>query len=252
MSSKIAEILSGTPGRKGRYLRNVYDQKINKYFGPIMTSEEIKNEKEYERLFNIVYPEKNIDDVFTKIAIIDTGVLHNHPMIKPCLLGSVDFTGEGVEDFNGHGTMVASIFTQGRPRNKFFNVKALDAQGRGEPDSLIKAIEWSIENGAEGINISAGIHYKKWGLFDCHGDCGVCRAAKKAADRGIFVAVAAGNESGKTYCPARLGLLKEEIGVIAVAAADFDGNLLSNSGNGNIASKGGIRLFGPIDSGFSC
>jgi subtilisin family serine protease len=242
MSNKIVEIMGGTPGRKGHYLRNVYDQETSKYFGPIMTSEEAKHEREYERLFKILYPEKNIDDISTKIAIIDTGVLHNHPMIKPCLLGSVDFTGEGQEDRNGHGTMVASIFTRGKPRNKFLNVKALDEEGRGEPDSLIKAIEWSIENGAEQINISAGIYYKKWGLFDCQGECEVCRAAEKAANRGIYVTAAAGNEAGKTYCPAKLGLLKEETGVIAVTAADFDGNPLPNSGHGSIAARGEFRF----------
>jgi subtilisin family serine protease len=247
MSSKIVEILGGTPGRKGHYLKNIYNQKTNKYFGPIMLNEELESEKEFERLFKILYPERNIDDVSTKVAIIDTGVLHDHPMIKPCLLDSVDFTGEGSEDFNGHGTMVASIFTQGKPRNKFLNVKALDAEGRGEPDSLIKAIEWSIKNGAEQINISAGIYRKKWGLFDCKGDCEVCRTAEKAANRGISVIAAAGNEAGKTYCPAKLGLLKEETGVIAIAAADFDGNPLPNSGYGSISAQGGVRLFRPID-----
>jgi hypothetical protein len=58
MSSKIVEILGGTPGKRGHYLSNVYDQKTNKYFGPIMTSDQIETDKTFERLFKALYPEK--------------------------------------------------------------------------------------------------------------------------------------------------------------------------------------------------
>ena len=56
------------------------------------------------------------------IAITDTGVLANHPMLKGCIRQVVDFTGEGGEDRNGHGTLcalLARMAMPGLPRDRF-------------------------------------------------------------------------------------------------------------------------------------
>jgi hypothetical protein len=43
------------------------------------------------------------------IAFLDSGVMTAHPVISQRLRSSVDFTGEGIEDLNGHGTMVTLL-----------------------------------------------------------------------------------------------------------------------------------------------
>ena len=256
MNDKIVEILGATPGLRGKYMNRVYDQVTDKYLGPIASKEDWKSFAFIQRLKAKTGRGLREEDVRVS-AIIDTGVMHEHPLIKPLLLDSVDFTGEGPEDLNGHGTMVALLRAGAQYVKriehvnlicgvKLLNVKALDAEGRGTPENLVKAIEWSVENGANSINISAGIYRKKWGLFECRGNCEVCKAAEKAAKKGITVTAAAGNKAGVIYCPAKVGVLNDKIGVLAVAASDFDGKPLPETGYGNVATVGKF-LFGPID-----
>ncbi len=66
-------------------------------------------------------------------AILDTGLLSEHPLINGRVAEEVDFTGEGPEDGNGHGTAVAIRITiPDIPR--YANVKVVKANGRGSPD----------------------------------------------------------------------------------------------------------------------
>src|SRR5688500_1145395 len=44
-----------------------------------------------------------------KVCIIDTGVDANHPDLQGRVMARKDFTGEGEDDGNGHGTHVAGI-----------------------------------------------------------------------------------------------------------------------------------------------
>lgn len=240
MDNKIVEILSGIPGERGRYLSRVYDKNTGTYFGPVLS--------ESERLSTMVDPNKNLNHRNIRIAVIDSGMLHAHPLIKPYLVerDSRDFTEEGLEDFNGHGTMVSTILAlRSGPGLEILNVKAIDAEGRGTPENLVKAIKWSVEHGAKIINMSVGIYRKKWGLLECKGDCNVCQAAEHTGKNNVIVCAAAGNEGGKTYCPAKVGILKEHSSVIAVSATLLDGTLSPTSGYGNIAARGEF-WFGPI------
>jgi hypothetical protein len=245
MNHKSVEILGGTPGVPGALLSRVYDETTGTYWGPAIPKQ-AEHDAEYERLFSLANPGRRMEDLAVRIAVIDTGVMRNHPLIAPYLVESVDFTGEGPEDFNGHGTIVSLLAIQDSPIVKLMNVKAIDADGRGSPELLIKAIDWSAANGARIINISAGVYHKKWGLFECEGDCKVCQAAERASKQhDSLVLAAAGNEHGKTYCPAKVGLLHVGSGVLAVAAVDAEGLPLPNSGRGNVAMLGQIQ-FRPI------
>ncbi|MBW2341024.1 MAG: S8 family serine peptidase [Deltaproteobacteria bacterium] len=44
-----------------------------------------------------------------KVAVLDTGVDLDHPDLKTAIIGTRDFTGDGVEDKNGHGTHCAGV-----------------------------------------------------------------------------------------------------------------------------------------------
>lgn len=145
-----------------------------------------------------------------KAAILDTGVLSHHPLLRKRLLDSVDFTGEGPEDRNGHGTVVGLIFINSAPGSSILNVKVLDQDKEGMEEDLIEGMRWAQRRGADVVNMSVGI------TRDCGGDCDICTEANRLARAGIIVTAAAGNEG--LCCPARAR------DVMAVGAAHL-GNL---------------------------
>lgn len=102
-----------------------------------------------------------------------------------------DFTEAGVT----HGTVIAGIvaasgnnatgITGVTWRAKIMPLKVLDDKGEGNTNSIVKAIDYAINNGADIINLSftgmsAGISLE--------------RAIKRAYDNGLIVVAAAGNE----------------------------------------------------------
>jgi subtilisin family serine protease len=173
-------------------------------------------------------------------AVLDTGVMSSHPRLRGCIAEAVDFTGEGTEDQNGHGTVVALTLRETsllRPR--IISVKILQRDGIGLGISIVKAFDWLVDfakkNGAVvTANISAGVYSKKWGLIPCKGDCRVCKAAINAAQHGIITTAAAGNTKGITACPARVGL-EGNNGILAVGGYD-----LPQSGTGEVSTSGKI------------
>lgn len=241
MNNKRVEILQAIPSEKGNYLNQLYDPTTDTYLAP--TLPEHPSFEGVRKMHEIGYTGAG-----TKVAIIDTGLMVNHPWIKRSIVKSKDLTGEGIEDLNGHGTMVALILLMTAPGTGVFNVKVMDSEGRGSEENLIKGIQWSVDEGIQLINLSVGVYRKKWGIWECKGDCKICRAAEDAAKAGVIVVAAAGNESGKTYCPAKVGIVKKGIGVISVAAYDFEtGRTEPYSGKGNIAAPVGRYRFVPVE-----
>ena len=243
---KGVRILSGSPGKTGAYLNILYQPDTDTYFAPLG----LLGNSASRQLTEYTGPA-------VRVAIVDTGLMLEHPLIKPALEESVDFTGEGPEDLNGHGTIVALIVHLKNPRVRFFNVKIADAKGRGTKEDLIKGIEWAVNKAGTGkgplvepflINISVGVYHKRWGLWDCRGNCDVCRVAQRAALANVGVVAAAGNEPGKTYCPAKVGVVKKRSGVRSVAAYDLERDAIAPySGIGNIANAVGKYVFGPVE-----
>ena len=104
MEDYIVEISGNDQLLPGGYLKCVVHEETGEYFYPIPLAANldiIKELKPAER--------------FIKVAVIDTGVLSNHPMIRQSLIDFKDFTGEGAEDLSGHGTMVALIMLANSP-----------------------------------------------------------------------------------------------------------------------------------------
>jgi len=126
------------------------------------------------------------------VSIIDTGIDFNHPDLEGKIIGGYDFVDNDdiPEDVNGHGTQVAGIIAANgnlkgiAPNSKILMYKVSE-DGESVPSHLIiKAIEKSIKDGADIINISLGINQTNTKIDE---------AVNKAIKNNIFVVTAAGN-----------------------------------------------------------
>jgi len=126
------------------------------------------------------------------VSIIDTGIDLSHPDLEGKIIGGYDFVDNDKmpEDTNGHGTQVAGIIAANgnlkgiAPNSKILMYKVSE-DGESVPSHLIiKAIEKSIEDGADIINISLGINQT---------NTKIDQAVNKAVKNNIFVVTAAGN-----------------------------------------------------------
>ena len=126
------------------------------------------------------------------ISVIDTGVDFNHPDLEGQIIGGYDFVDNDdmPEDTNGHGTQVIGIIAangnlKGIAPNSKILVYKVSEDGESVPTSMIiKAIEKSIEDGADIINISLGINQT---------NVKIDQVVTKAIQNNIFVVTAAGN-----------------------------------------------------------
>lgn len=156
-----------------------------------------------------------------KIAVLDTGIDVNHPDLEAAIAGHADFSGDGIEDRNGHGTHCAGIiaaqpngvgFVGAAPDARLLIGKVLDDKGRGSLNMVANGVDWAVERGADIISMSLG---------GSQGSDRLYRSIHNALAKGISVICAAGND-GSLFAnsigyPGRYG------GVITVAAHDRNG-----------------------------
>jgi len=156
-----------------------------------------------------------------KVAVVDTGIDRDHPDLVANIAGGVNFVRKGNslnpdrwDDDNGHGTHVAGIIAAVdneigvvgvAPGARLYAVKVLDASGSGWLSDVVAAVEWSVDNRMDVINMSLGASSGS-PLLE-----GACQAA---AEAGIVIVAAAGNDGGPVLYPARYS------SVIAVGATD--------------------------------
>lgn len=157
-----------------------------------------------------------------KVAILDTGVDTDHPDLADAIIESKDFTGDGIEDENGHGTHCAGVvgarlngvgFVGVAPKSELMIGKVLDNSGSGAYSWISEGIYWATESGANVISMSLG---------GAGSDAELYKAIQFALFHGVFIVCAAGNEgslfSNSVGYPGRYG------GVITVASHDSNGN----------------------------
>ncbi|MBZ9749890.1 S8 family peptidase [Deinococcus sp. HMF7604] len=128
-----------------------------------------------------------------KVYIIDTGIRTSHQQFGGRATWGTNTTGDGNNsDCGGHGTHVAGTVgsaTYGVAKGvKLIAVKVLDCQGRGQNSGVIAGINWALNNKGSGTaiaNMSLG-----GGVDQAEND-----AVTNASSKGLFMAVAAGNEN---------------------------------------------------------
>ncbi|AOY06361.1 peptidase S8 [Bacillus subtilis] len=133
------------------------------------------------------------------IAILDSGIDSNHEDLKGVVkkeYNALEPSKGVIEDKFGHGTAVAGIIASNdnkigtlgiAPYADIYSVKVLDDKGRGSVESIVKGIEWSIDNNVDIVNISVGL--KK-------SDQKLKRVIDEANEKGVIVVAAAGNNYG--------------------------------------------------------
>jgi subtilisin family serine protease len=104
------------------------------------------------------------------VAILDTGIHQDHPAFKHVPSWKVnDFSGDGIEDGNGHGTHCAGIVFGGEVDGHQIGVapgireaviaKVLDNDGAGDSAMLTDGMLWAQSQGADIISMSIGFDY---------------------------------------------------------------------------------------------
>ncbi|MBV7318786.1 S8 family serine peptidase [Bacillus halotolerans] len=163
-----------------------------------------------------------------KIAVIDSGISPHDDLSISGGYSAVSYT-SSYKDDNGHGTHVAGIIGAKHngygidgiaPEAQIYAVKALDQNGSGDLQGLLKGIDWSIANGMDIVNMSLGTSSDSQILHD---------AMDKAYEKGVLLVAASGNEgNGKPVnYPAAYS------SVVAVSATDQQNQLAAFSTTGN-------------------
>jgi subtilisin family serine protease len=102
------------------------------------------------------------------VAVLDTGIDATHPAFAGVNLLKKNFTTEQDTDLHGHGTHCAgTIFGRAvggtrigvAPGVKTAVIGKVIGDGGGGSDTLLAAIEWALQNGANVISMSLGIDF---------------------------------------------------------------------------------------------
>jgi serine protease len=209
----------------------------------------------------------NTQGAGVKVAVVDTGVMANHPDLSGQVLGgeyflhdnagTTQFSGPGGEtDPNGHGTHVsgtiAALSDNGKgisgaaPESKILPVQVLCGDGAGWASDVAQGITWGVNNGAKVVNLSLGGGYSNAEEI----------AIQHARDNGGVVVAAGGNcscavdpnnpnDPNRSY-PAAFSTSYSN--VIAVAATTNDSPLPGHADYSTVASYIDISAPGGLPS----
>lgn len=159
----------------------------------------------------------------TKVAVLDTGFDAKHPDLAKQVAQSKDFTGEGVQDTQGHGTHVASTIAGSgaadaakvgmAPKSQLLVGKVLGTHG-GQSSWIIEGMEWAIDQGADVVSMSLGSEQPT----DCKDPMSLATEELTKQNKTLFV-IAAGN-SGARETVSSPGCVED---VLTVGAVDSSG-----------------------------
>jgi membrane-anchored mycosin MYCP len=207
------------------------------------------------------------------VAVIDTGVSRHRRL--PHLMPGGDYVsaGDGTDDCDGHGTIVAGIIgaapdPQGggafsgiapdatiisvrQSSNKFRAADDVSGSGFGDVDTLAMAVRTAADMGATVINVSSVACLPADGGLD---DRALGAALSYAVDvKNVVVVAAAGNVGGPGQCPdqnpaadpARTGLPSWDDLNVVVSPAWYDEYVLTVGSVGPDGAPSEFSLAGP-------
>ncbi len=141
-----------------------------------------------------------------KIAILDSGIDLGHKGLMCIEKKGYNFLDDDhnlADDF-GHGTKINGILASGGQGSKIcgivnnadvYNLKVIDKKGKGNIKHIIKALEWSIENKMDIVNMSIGHSMTKNNSSDEMRSYLIeeRKLIKRAIDSGMIIIGAVGN-----------------------------------------------------------
>lgn len=201
--------------------------------------------------------DRDCDGAGVRVAVIDSGVNFEHEEFADADLTGHNFLGSGdaPDDWGddvGHGTLVTGILAAGRgngvggsgltPRASVMALRCFSSQsgsavsGNGQPETVISAIGWAIENHADVINMSFGSTSASLSILE--------PILQRAADAGILLVAAVGNSGGATlYYPAAFDC------VTGVGWTTESGATRSQHNASVFAAAPGSGVYGPDKGG---
>jgi subtilisin family serine protease len=182
------------------------------------------------------------------VAVIDSAIDQTHPDLAGAVAQSFDAVGTPDRGVGFHGTAVAGIIrAQGvmagaAPQASILAVRAFRVRNAGEAAettswTLLRAIEWAVENKANVLNLS----------FVGPKEDALHIALKSAAARGVVAVAAAGN-NGPKAAPAYPAAYPEVIAVTAVDAKD-QRYAEANRGSYIAFAAPGVDVLAPVENG---
>lgn len=175
-----------------------------------------------------------------KVGFVDSGIDPDHPQLKGLVSKRRDFTGEGLKDELGHGTLMALVTISETVNSKSFNTngfpeilsaKVAKRNGEIEASNVVAAIGWLLSQGANVLNLSLSFE----------GDRGeytaLCEAMKgeKVGEKVLFVVSAGNAGSMVSVYPARCGSSN-----ILTVGALHGGGIAPYSGVGDVYHSGRV------------
>jgi len=178
------------------------------------------------------------------VAVIDTGLDYTHPDLKDNFVDGYDFVNNDNDpmDDNGHGTHCAGViagtgmasdfrFVGVAPNAKLYIYKAMDDRGSGYASWFIESMERAVDPNMDG-DFSDHVDVMSISAGDSSGYPGdaLSVAADNAADLGVVVVVAAGNDGPSYNSISSPGCAQK---VICVGATDKKGEIAAFSSRGS-------------------
>lgn len=172
-----------------------------------ITNDEYINNQTHLRQIKADQAWRKVTGSTVTIAVLDTGVDHNHPDLKGNILPGINLVepGKSAQDDsqNGHGTAVTGILAA-RGNNgigvsgvlrhaRVLPIKVLNKYGETDVELLAKGINVAIDRGAKIILMSvSSLSYSK----------SLTAAIQRAEASGVVVVAASGNEANRVAYPA--------------------------------------------------
>ncbi|MED1204373.1 S8 family peptidase [Heyndrickxia acidicola] len=167
-----------------------------------------------------------------KVAVLDTGIAPHSDLKVAGGTSTVSYTTSYTDD-NGHGTHVAGIIAAQQngvgtvgvaPDVSLYAVKALDQDGEGDLQDILKGLDWAIQNHMDMVNMSLGTPDDSQAFHDM---------VDKAYQSGTLVICAAGNDGNADGTGDNVNYPADYSSAIAVGAVDSNLKRAYFSSTGN-------------------
>jgi membrane-anchored mycosin MYCP len=197
-----------------------------------------------------------------RVAVIDTGVSRHRRLRDVVPGGDYVFTGDGTQDCDAHGTLVAGIIAAApdvgsfsgvapdvtligirQSSAKFAPVGDRTSTGVGDVDTMAKAVRTAADLGASVINISSVACVPVASTLD---DRALGAALAYAVDaKNAVIVAAAGNTGGAAQCPAQRPDVTWDTVTVAVSPAWYDDYVLTVGSVNAQGAPSAFTLAGP-------